>query len=262
MAAERGIGAIVQKPMARDWSECLAMASDVRSAGIFFGVHENFRFQAPILRVRQLVTNNVIGAPSFARVSFRTAFDTTEFQPYLRDEKKFILMDIGVHVLDVCRCLMGEVVRLSCETQKRRAGLAGEDTATIMLRHESDAVSVVDCSFSALRIQDAFPETMIEVEGSLGCVRLSESGVIDVKSRGISWRENASAPLLEWSDRPLHVTQESVLSFNRHVLQAKNAGRQPETNLQDSLRTFALVDASYHSAEVASATTPKSPEFI
>ena len=26
---------------------------------------------------------------------------------------------------------------------------------------------------------------MIEVEGSLGCVRLSESGVIDVKSRGI-----------------------------------------------------------------------------
>ena len=101
---------------------------------------------------------------------------------------------------------------------------------------------------------------MIEVEGSLGCVRLSESGVIDVKA-GISWRENASAPLLEWSERPLHVTQESVLSFNRHVLQAKKAGRQPETNLQDSLRTFALVDASYRSAQVASATTPKSPEF-
>ena len=133
IAAERGIGAIVQKPIARDWAECLAMADAVRRAKIFFGVHENFRFQAPILRVKRLIGNGVIGEPSFARISFRTAFDTTEFQPYLRDERKFILMDIGVHVLDLSRYLVGEVVRLSCETQKRRAGLAGEDTATMML---------------------------------------------------------------------------------------------------------------------------------
>ena len=105
MAAERRIGAIVQKPMARDWAECMAVGRSGSPNEIFFGVHENFRFQAPILRVKQLIANEVIGAPSFARISFRTAFDTTEFQPYLRDEKKFILMDIGVHVLDLSAIL-------------------------------------------------------------------------------------------------------------------------------------------------------------
>jgi len=261
LAARRGVGAIVQKPMASDWTECLAIAADVNRCGIFFGVHENFRFQAPILRLRQLLTNEIIGSPSFARISFRTAFDTTELQPYLRREKKFILMDIGVHVLDLARFLLGEVARLTCETQKRRSDLAGEDTATMMLRHESDAVSVVECSFSAHRIQDAFPETMIEVEGAFGCIRLREGGMIDVKSRGIVWTEDASAPLLPWSERPLHITQESVLSFNRHILQRYTAGGTPDTHLIDSLRTFALVDAAYRSAQSLLPTIPETPPY-
>ena len=33
IAAERGIGAIVQKPIARDWAECLAMADSVEKRG-------------------------------------------------------------------------------------------------------------------------------------------------------------------------------------------------------------------------------------
>jgi predicted dehydrogenase len=243
--------------MARNWDECLAVADDVRGSGIFFGVHENFRFQAPIVRVKRLVANGAVGTPSFSRISFRTAFDTTAVQPYLREEKRFILMDIGVHVLDLARHLIGEVAHVSCETQSRRAGLAGEDTATMMLRHESGAVSVVDCSFSAERIVDPFPDTMIEIEGETGCVRLSESGVIDVKSQGIFWREDASAPLLEWTERPLHVTQESVLSFNRHVLAAWRTGSRPDTDLLDSLRTFALVEAAYQSAATARAVAPE-----
>lgn len=256
LAARHQVGAIVQKPMARDWSDCLVMADAVRASGIFFGVHENFRFQAPIMRVKQLVTNGVVGTPSFARIAFRTAFDTISAQPYLKHEKRFILMDIGVHVLDLARHLMGEVTRLSCETQRRRPGLAGEDTATMLLAHEGDAVSVVECSFSAQRIVDAFPETMIEIEGPLGVIRLSESGRIDVQSKGITWREEAAAPLLAWTERPLHVTQESVLSFNRHIVRARQEGRTPDTNLDDALKTFALVDAAYRSAEEHRAITP------
>lgn len=257
LAARKGVGAIVQKPMAKDWADCLAMAEAVRSAGIFFGVHENFRFQAPIMRVRQMVENGVIGTPSWARIAFRTAFDTITAQPYLRHEKRFILMDIGVHVLDLARLLVGEVARLTCETQSRREGLAGEDTATMLLAHTGGAVSVVECSFSAQRITDAFPETMIEIEGPLGCIRLSESGIIDVQSKGINWREDASAPLLPWTERPLHVTQESVLSFNRHVLAAWQTGGRPQTHLDDALNTFALVDAAYRSAEQHRAIAPE-----
>jgi predicted dehydrogenase len=261
-AASLGVGVIVQKPLARDWEECLAVAAEVRRSGIFFAVHENFRFQAAILRLSKMVRNGVVGTPSFARISFRTAFDTTAAQPYLLTQKRFILMDIGVHVLDVARQLMGEVTRLTCETQRRRPKLSGEDTATILLRHASGAVSIVDCSFAAQRIRDAFPETMIEIEGDLGCIELAASGRIEAQSRGLRWQENASAPLLAWTERPLHVAQESVLTFNRHALRRWQAGELPDTDLTDSLRTFALVDAAYRSAEAGAAVAPYAAEQV
>lgn len=255
-AAARGVGIVLQKPMARDWLECLEIAEAVEHAGVFFAVHEDFRFQAAIGRVRRLIGKGVVGAPSFARISFRTAFDTTAMQPHLRAQERFILMDIGVHVLDVARALMGEVEVVSCETQRRRPELAGEDSAAMLLRHVSGAVSMVDCSFSAQRIRDVFPQTMIDVEGELGCIELREDGAIAVRSRGLGWREDAAAPLLEWTEHPLHVVQEGALTFQRHILDAWVSGGPPETDLDSSLATFALVEAAYSAAQTHRAVAP------
>ena len=48
-----------------------------------------------------------------------------------------------------------------------------EDTATILMRHTSGAVSVVEASYAAKRRDDAFPETMLEIEGEGGSVYAS-----------------------------------------------------------------------------------------
>ena len=49
--------------------------------------------------------------------------------------------------------------------QRRNPSVRAEDTATMLLRHASGAVSVVECTYEARRLPDPFPETLLEIEG-------------------------------------------------------------------------------------------------
>ncbi len=257
LTARHNIATIVQKPLATTWDDCCAIGDIVTETGIFFGVHENFRFQAPMMRLKQLITNDVIDEVSFAKISFRTGFDVFAAQPYLRNEPKLIIQDLGIHILDLVRFFLGEVANLSCETQKRLPDIVGEDSATMLLRHETGAVSIADISFSAKCSPDVFPETLIEIEGSNGLIKLKSGGKIEVASNGLNWHEDASTPLLNWTERPWHVTQESVLNLNRHILQAYKAGHPPDTEINSALKTQALVNAAYRAAKEARSITPQ-----
>ena len=52
LAAQHRVPVIVQKPFAPTWADCKAMVQACRVAGAPLMVHENFRFQAPMLAVK------------------------------------------------------------------------------------------------------------------------------------------------------------------------------------------------------------------
>ena len=160
LAVSHGIATIVQKPFAPVWEDCVAMVAAARKAGVFLAVHENFRFQTPMMKVAAVLRSGAIGEPSWARISFRTGYDIYKNQPYFYGEERFAILDVGIHVLDLLRVFMGEAVRVSCETQKRNPKVKAEDTATMMLRHATGAVSIVECTYEARRLPDPFPQTL------------------------------------------------------------------------------------------------------
>jgi predicted dehydrogenase len=102
LAARHRLPAIVQKPIALPWC-----------------------FQSPMLEVRHVLAGGAIGEATWARISWRTGYDIHAGQRYLARDERFILLDIGVHVLDLARVLLGEVERVYCERQSVRAGIAG-----------------------------------------------------------------------------------------------------------------------------------------
>ena len=140
----RNIPTVVQKPFAPEIEECMAMAEMASKAGTFLAVHENFRFQKPMLRLAELVRAGTIGEPRWARLSFRTGFDVYKTQPYFLTEERLVILDVGIHILDLARVLLGEVDLVSCTTQRRNPLVRAEDTATMMLQHRSGAVSIVE----------------------------------------------------------------------------------------------------------------------
>ncbi len=248
LALSHRVPTIVQKPFGVDIAQVRQMVEASGRAGVFLAVHENFRFQKPLRKIIDVIKSGVIGKPSWARISFRTGYDIYTGQPYLAKQERFVLIDVGVHVLDVARALLGEVTHSTAELQKRNPIAIGEDTATMLLRHDTGAVSVVECTYGSRRIPDSFPETLIEVEGDRGAIVSRIGSIIEVTVDGKMTAYDEDPEVLPWAARPWHVAQESVLQTCRHMLQAVQAGRAAETSAADNLRTFALVEAAYEAA--------------
>jgi predicted dehydrogenase len=255
-AIARRIGTIVQKPFAPSWEDCIAIVQAAESAGVWLAVHENFRFQTPMRRVRAAIDGGAIGRPNWARILFRTHFDVFRTQPYFYDEERLAIADVGVHVLDLSRYFMGEVERLSCETQRRNPKVRAEDTATMLLRHATGGVSIVECSYMAHRDPDPFPETLLEIEGDRGSIVVEPGCRMRIVTADGSRTEDIGSPLLSWTSRPWHVSQEGALEACRHFLERFREGRPAETEGRDNLRTFALVDAAYRAAAQGRAVAP------
>jgi predicted dehydrogenase len=256
MAIDHRVPTIVQKPFAPAFAECLAMTKRAEQENVFLAVHENFRFQKPFREAIGVVRSGVIGTPTWARISFRTGYDIYTGQPYLMREERFAIIDVGVHVLDVARVLLGEIEHVSAELQRRNPNVRGEDTATMLLRHTSGAVSVVEVTYESRRLPDAFPETIVELEGPTGGLALKAGAVMEVTSGGAMRASNVDAPVLPWAERPWHVVQESVYATCAHMLAAVREGRAADTSAADNLKTFAAAEAAYAAAASGRAERP------
>lgn len=256
LAARHKVAAIVQKPFAPSFADCVAMVEACRGAGVPLMVHENFRFQAPMLAVQRVLASGAIGTPTFARLSFRTGYDVYANQPYLAQEERFILLDLGIHVLDIARVFLGEVDTVQCRTQSVKPGIRGEDMATVLLGHANGATSVVDCSYASKLSPDLFPQTTVTIEGTRGSLVLGADFRLDVFADGHRTTQDTSTPLRAWTSQPWHVAQESVFNTQRHWVESLRRGSEPGTSGADNLKTYALVDAAYEAARMQRAVRP------
>ncbi len=259
LAARHRVPMIVQKPFAPTWEDCVAIVRAAEAAGVPLMVHENFRFQTPMQRAHAVLAAGEIGEPVWARLTFRSGYDVYANQPYFLTERELIVLDLGIHLLDLARFFLGEVERIGCELQQVRPGLLGEDMATMLLRHASGAVSVVDCTYESRQLPDPFPQTLLHIEGRQGCLRVFQGFEMQVDhADGTSRRENVGSPLLPWTSEPWHVAQESVLNTQAHWVECLATGRTTETSGRDNLRTYALVRAAYDAARSHRAEVPAS----
>ncbi len=259
LAVSHRLPVVVQKPLAPSWQDCLEMVAACARSGIWLAVHENFRFQAPILAARDVLASGAIGPVHFGRVSFRTNYDVFAGQPYLAREERLILLDLGVHVLDLARVFMGEVETVHCQTQQIRSGIAGEDMATMLLRHVGGGTSVVDCSYSSQLLPDPFPQTLVHLEGSRGSLRIEQDFRMVVVSDGVRGERDVASPPRAWTSPQWHVAQDSVFNTQRHFAECLMRGVPAETSGEDNLRTYALVMAAYRSAEEGRVVRPEPP---
>jgi len=248
LAAQHRIPVICQKPFALNLDDAKAMVETCRNANIPLMIHENFRWQSPIRAVRSVIDSGEIGLPFWGRFSFRSAYDVFSGQPYLAKGKRFIIEDLGIHTLDIARFLMGDVEALSARTNRINPAIQGEDVATMLLDHANGVTSIVDCSYATILSKDPFPETLIEIDGTDGTIRLRQGYQLEVVTRKATRSVDVSPALLSWASRPWHNIQESVFAIQKHWIECLRTGEDPATSGTDNLKTFALVEAAYQSA--------------
>ncbi|WP_225197345.1 Gfo/Idh/MocA family protein [Gluconobacter oxydans] len=247
-AARRGVAAICQKPIAPSLADARAMVEAMATSGRPFMIHENFRWQTPVLALKTQIAEGAVGLPFWCRISFRSGYDVYAQQPYLAKGERFIIEDLGIHLLDVARFLMGDVASLWARTQRVNETIKGEDVATIMLGHVNGTTSVIDCSYASTFERDPFPQTLIEIDGTSGSLRLTQDYKLLVINKSSDRTLDVTPLLHDWAQKPWFNIQESVLNIQRHWVKCLQTEAEPFTNGRDNLKTFALVEAAYESA--------------
>lgn len=248
-AARAGVDVLCQKPLAGRLEDARAMVHTCEATGVRLLVHENFRFQRAMRLIKQLAPR--LGRLFYGRLSFCTRYDIYAHQPYLASDERFILTDVGTHLFDLVRFLMGEVSSLSCHTQRIHPQIRGEDVAHALLKLESGASAALELSYRSSRASDPFPQTLVSLEGERGSVTLEPDGQLTVVLDGATSRLDARPQWQSWFVPPGHFVQDSVLSFQQHALDALCGRVEPETSGWDNLKTLELVEGAYQSASSA-----------
>jgi len=253
-AAGSNVHIICQKPFADTMEDARAMTDASAKAGVTLMVHENFRWQSAIRAAKSEIEKGGIGTPFWGRVSFRSAYDVYSGQPYLATDDRFIIQDLGIHILDIARFLFGDARTISASKKRVNPAIRAEDVATMMLVHKNGVTSVVDCSYASRLPRESFPESLVEVDGSEGTLRLMPGYRLLLHNASGTGDLDVSPPLRPWAERPWHNIQESVYNIQQHFIECLNASGTPETSGVDNLKTLELVEAAYLSAAENSRT--------
>jgi D-apiose dehydrogenase len=249
MAVKHGIrNVICQKPMAPDFETAKKMVSLCRDSGVKLYVHENYRWQAPVRRFKQIVDSGIIGSPFKARVTFLSGYPVFDNQPFLRDLDHFILTDMGSHVLDVIRFLFGECDSLWCQTRAVNPGIKGEDLAVMLMEMTNGMPVYTEMSYASIVENDTFSTMNILVEGEKGSVFLGPKFEIRTTTHEGTISEFVNFPSYSWADPDYIVNHESGIHVNRNILEDIQGRGKAENTGEDNLETVRLIWAGYKSA--------------
>jgi len=250
-AADLGIHVICQKPLAPTFSEACQIVEYTNAAGIRFMVHENFRFQPWHREIKRLLDQGVIGERLHA-INFRSRMGDgwgedayLKRQPYFREYPRLLIYETGVHFIDTFRFLAGEIRCVYAILKRLNPVIKGEDFGILVFEFVSGAVGIWDANrYNESNHDDpryTFGEFLLDGNG--GSIRLSADGLITVQCLGQPERPH------EYTHEKRAFAGDCCYVTQRHFIDRLLGGRPFETDGPEYLRTLAVQNAVYESAE-------------
>jgi predicted dehydrogenase len=255
LAAEYKIPVICQKPMASDLDSARQMVEVCQRADIPFMIHENWRWQPQIQQLKRDLQESGVGKPFRGHILYANSFPVFERQPFLKELDRFILTDMGSHILDTARFLFGEAKSVYCHVAQVNPGIKGEDVATVMMEM-GDGITVI-CSLSyASRVEhNRYNETYISVECENGSVELGPDYWVRVTTRTGTLAKRYVPPHYDWADPLFEMVHASIVPCNADLLRSLQTGQPAQTSGVDNLETMRLVFGAYESAQTGQVIT-------
>lgn len=250
LAAANGVHVLCQKPAAETREDLRAMIDACARAKVRLMIHENWRFRPWNRALKAELQNGRIGRPIRLRLAHRDLralmADGFADQPYFAEMPRLILFEMGPHLVDTARYLMGEVAAVSAIVGRFGHGHAGDDVATLTLWFRSGAVGLLDMTWCAhadvARPDWALNETV--AEGTAGSLRVEADG--SMTWRGPHNREQRIPVALPPAEE---VYIEGYAATQRHFLHGLLDGSAHETSGVETLKTMDVVWGGYGSAE-------------
>lgn len=252
-ALRAGCHVLVEKPMALNAREAWRMNDEARKRDLVLMVHFNQRFDSHSQYFRRLVDRGDLGEIYYARTGWRRALGIPG--GWFSEKKRSgggPLIDLGVHMLDVTRWIMGNppAVAVSAKTSDAigKAVFAEngrvfdvEDFAYAMVRFDTGAVLELEVTW-ALNTADR-EGLWTEVYGTKGSAVFRTGFQYD--------RAHLSVVRLK-GGRPTPLEKMPALpkpqSPQRHFIRAIRTGQPAPASGEEGAEIMEIVDAVYRSA--------------
>lgn len=245
-------GILAQKPLGVNLAEAVEAVRLCHEAGIRLGVNQNMRYDPSVRAARDLLTSGRLGDPVFATIDMR---GIPHWMPWQRDLGWVTLRIMSIHHLDCFRGWFGDPERIYCSvrTDPRTAFPHRDGIATYVLEYAS--------GLRCVGIDDTW--TGPAKEGCPSDLRIQWriEGLDGLAMGDIGWCKDpyTTPSTLRWAIKGDTAFREprwdrawfpdAFVGTMAQLLLALEQDREPEIGGRDNLRTMALVEAAYHSAE-------------
>ena len=253
LSARYKIPAICQKPLGSSLNEAIEMVKLTKEANIPLIVHENFRWQ-PNIQAFKKELHRIGKTIGIELIWTFGAFNPYAAQPYFKDQERFIIGDVGVHIIDVARYLLESNVKLVfAQTGQIKEEIKGEDFAELSLRMENNTSVRIVLSYATPLVKEAFPQILIRAYGKKGTLNLgldfNLSFTYNENGRNITESKKIIIPKYSWADSTFNVVLVSMGQAHTHYLESIINRTEAHTSGRDNLNTLAASYGAYLSAE-------------
>lgn len=229
-AARSGKSLLIEKPMALAVAEGIEMVRAVRASGVTLMTAQTLRFTPVLARLRERLA--VVGPLEYLSLTMRVELPPHRWLGDPAQAGGGVLLEIGIHLLDLIRFLTGEEAIEAAADLSRRHTSRVEDVALARFRLVSGLPCYVDVSrVSGGRL------CRVEAVGRTGQLIADVDRSLLARIEGRAIVETEPVP-----DRPTVV---AVLgAFVRSLL----TGHPVPVSGEDGLRAVAMAEACYRAA--------------
>jgi D-apiose dehydrogenase len=145
-AAQAGVHIICQKPLCQRLEDAQALVAELQDYDRLFLVHENHPYRPWFREMLQRQRAGFFGQPRFLHL---TQHDTREPpETFKAEAERGVLLEYGVHLVDMVRALLGEPGRVSARLQRINPRVRGESLAHVVFEYP-ETTAVLDISWKA-----------------------------------------------------------------------------------------------------------------
>ena len=169
-AAEAGKHVICEKPLGRDAGESYETWQRVAAAGVKHMCAFNYRFVPAVRLARELIEAGELGEITHFRGAYLQEWGAIDDELWRFDKQAAgsgALGDLGAHVIDLARYLVGEIESVAAMTATFQPGREVDDAIESAVAFENGAVGTIEASRFASGRKNAFTW---EINGSKGSI--------------------------------------------------------------------------------------------
>lgn len=239
-------GILAQKPVAMNLEDAMKVVRLCREAGVTLSINQNMRYDQSMRALKTLLDRGYLGEPIVAQITMHAR---PHWQEFLKGLDRLALANMSIHHLDVFRFLFGDPERIM-----------------VSVRHDPS----IDFEHT-----DGMAFYILEYSDGLRAVSIDNCYTWD--DHGIEWRVEGAGGIAKgtigWPDYP--EGSPSTLDFTTkrqpgywfqprweerwfpqafagtmgQLMRAIGEGSEPELSGPDNLKTMALLEAAYLSAD-------------